>query len=73
MATLKRDKSQGGLRLCDIDKRRKIIKIGWIFRAEQDDLLRECMYHVLAPNLRQLIWKCNLSTIDVKTMYQESF
>ena len=36
------------------------LKIGWIFKIDEDNLLSECAYRALDPTLRSWIWRCNI-------------
>ena len=72
--TMQQDKKKGGLRLCNIRAKQDAIKIGWIFKLDEDQLLAECAYHMLDTNLRNLLWRCNLEYSDcLKSFGNENF
>ena len=67
LSTLMLAKEHGGLRLSDISARQDCFKISWIFR-DNNEILGESMFQSITPELRHLIWKCNLKAEDVRKM-----
>ena len=61
---LKLDKKVGGLRLMDLWKRQKAIKLTWlqVMRADRD--LSTIVYPFIAPVLGEHIWRCTLKAED---------
>ena len=70
--TLQKMKSQGGLKLFDLAVKQDTIHIGWIFKLESDELLSTCAYNALHLDLRNMIWKCNISAQDVEKVFGHS-
>ena len=68
LTTLKKDKKDGGLRLCDLVAKQEALKIQNIFRT--DPGLLDVAYQELGiTKLGSLIWKCNLSEKDAKLAF----
>ena len=72
MDTLKKDKKQGGLRLVDIGKKLKALRISWIFKLDENSTLSKNAYSQLSPKLGNLIWRCNLNGKDVRKLFEHS-
>ena len=58
MTMLKKAKEDGGLRLVDLKAKQNALQIQNIFRM--DNFLEECAYRDLQPDLRAIIWRCNI-------------
>ena len=66
--TLKLSKSSGGLNLIDLRSRDLAIKTTWVQTLQQDPKMANLMFSFLKINLRSDIWKCNLSSEDLKNV-----
>ncbi len=42
------------------------LKIQWVYRIDEDPFLEAIAYHYLAPQIKDLIWNCNIVESDVK-------
>ena len=71
--TLQKLIEHGGLKLVDIRAKQKALKIGWIFRYKQDELLLNQANNALSKKLGPTIWQCNLNEKDVKRLFENSF
>lgn len=61
-----RDKSQGGLRLVNLKDRQRALKVQWFTRLneEKDNFFKKVFYKSLKMDLKEFVWKCNLSPHD---------
>ena len=66
LEVLQRSKEEGGLRLVDLRKKEKALKISWIQILEEDEKMANLAYEAISPILRQWIFDCNLNHKDVK-------
>ena len=73
MKTLQKNRQQGGLRLVDLTAKQKALQVKWVFMAEEDPFLNECMYNNLNRTLKTDIWLCNLHPKHVKKLFDDSF
>ena len=66
MEILQASKESGGMRLMNLNKKDKAVKLSWINLLKNDSDLAKIVYSYLQPNLKEDIWRCNLSENDVK-------
>ena len=66
LKTLQKLKEQGGLSLLDLKVKQDTLKISWVFRLQDNAFLAACAYRVIAPILRENIWRCNIHHSMVK-------
>ena len=66
-------KKLGGLNLCDLEKRDKSLKICWIQILHKDQKLANVVYQNLCGCLKEKIWLCNLNTMDIRYVTQDTF
>ena len=67
LRTLQLPKNFGGFNLVNLRERDVAVKISWIKYLVQDTNLANLVYSFTsAPELKHLIWKCNLNVQDVK-------
>ena len=69
MVTLKKMKSQGGLKLIDLVTRQKSLKIATMLRSKEDEFLQSCMCNQLCNVAGERIWSCNLRSKDVSSHF----
>ena len=67
--TLTKLRADGGMQLVDVNAKRKSLQIAVIFKSEDDNFLRECMYNSLEPVLGSVIWRCNINVKDVRERF----
>lgn len=67
LTLLQIDKTNGGLRLVNLQKCDQALKIQWIFRLHQDDqLLPTLAYYYINTKLHnEEFWQCNFKSTDV--------
>ena len=70
--TLCKKKTQGGLKLVNLEVKQRALQISWIFRLQKDPFLEQCAYSQLSPALGPLIWLCNLKKQDVAKMFGQN-
>ena len=71
--TLICSRPEGGLKLVDIKKKDKSMKIKWISRLKHSESLASIAYYFL-PDIGEKIWECNLCYTDVtKILTKHSF
>ena len=64
---------QGGLNLVNLKNKEKALKASWVSDLSHEDFLAELAYRNLSEPLRETIWKCNLSSLDVQKLFPDSF
>ena len=65
--------SEGGVKLVDLERKDKALKIQWIKRIKTNNSLANLAYYFL-PDIGELLWQCNLHPADVKSiMPKENF
>ena len=67
------DTNSGGLKLCDLKKKDKALKITWIQILQTDEELSTIAYNSLSADLGNRIWSCNLCSSDVHKLFPSSF
>ena len=70
LRVLKRSKKDGGLGLVDLKKRQDAVKITWIQLLQSDEKLEKLVYSLIAPRMKNDIWKCNIKEADVKGVFK---
>ena len=73
LKNLQLEKHQGGLKLVDIVKKDKALKLSWLKWLHEDEFLAQHAYQKLSLVLAQQIWKCNLKTNDIEALFGKSF
>ena len=71
LSVLQKLKKNGGLKLTNLRMRDKAIKIAWIKYIITDNQLATIAYHLINKNLKEDIWKCNISTKDLSALIQD--
>ena len=65
---LKSSKRNGGLQLVDLKAKNQAIKVSWIQILQHENDYAEIVYSIIAPELRQDIWRCSLEPQDVSCL-----
>ena len=65
LEVLQGNKDQGGLGLVNLKIKDQALKISWLFRLENDPMLKTLAYDALENNLDNLTWKCNTKAQDI--------
>ena len=68
MSTLKLPKSCGGANLVDLFQKDQSLKVKWRSLIQLDDKFAELVYSMIAPDLGEQLWDCNLDVNDLKYM-----
>ena len=71
--TLTAPKEHGGLRVFYLQYKHMALLCQWIFVSVEDTLLQRAMHQALNPVLKNQIWRCNLATKDVMSVFPFSF
>ena len=69
--TLPKDK--GGLNLCDLERKNKALKIGWVQILHKDEKLANVVYANLCNVMKEKLWNCNIETRDLKYLTTDTF
>ena len=72
LKTLQLQKTQGGLKLFNLQAKQDSILISWIFKLDFDDFIKECTYANLDPELKEHIWLCNITSKDIIENFDEN-
>ena len=70
---LKCSKESGGLNLVDFYKKDLALKVSWINIIKEDIYLANLAYRIIAPELKELIWCCNLSEKQIPKLFRMNF
>ena len=65
---LQKRKIDGGLGLVNLKAKQDAIKISWIFK-DMDESMKKSLYCTLNPKIGDMIWRCNLNTVDTTKLY----
>ena len=66
--TLQSHKKCSGLGLVNLEMKDISLKISWIQVIQSDESMAAIAYHYLNPQLRELIWKCNINPKEVHSL-----
>lgn len=69
---LRLPREHGGLRLVDLVKRDKSIKVQWIETIMEDEFFAKVAYQKLG-DIDHLIWECNLKDTHIKILFEDCF
>ena len=58
----------GGLNLVSFEAKDKALKLSWIKKLVNKDIIATMAYSSLSPILKENIWRCNLKKCDVKKL-----
>ena len=77
LETLYKPKTQGGLKLVNLKAKQDALKISWIFKVENDNILLKCLqsdlnYCNAGKVLRQDIWRCNIAPKDCIKLFPKN-
>ena len=71
--TLTLPKAMGGLNLCDIARKDKSIKVGWVQILKKDEKLANIVYCNVCDELGDKVWNCNLEYKDIPILTNDPF
>ena len=70
---LQNTKELGGLNLVNLRTKDNSLKVVWIKYLQNEPFLAEMVYQALSSELREKIWDCNISQLDVKKCFTNGF
>ena len=73
MKILKANKDSGGLGLVDLHQKDLALKAAWPVIMQQDNKHQALVYEIIAPELKENLWRCSLMKKDVHVLGLPSF
>ena len=67
------EKRNGGAGLIDLTAKDKSLKASWINIIQNEEKLQKICYANFAPELKELIWKCSLDPLEIRTNIKDPF
>ena len=73
LTTLQANKVSGGLKLVNLKKKERALKLTWLQVLKNETQYANMVYTFMDPILKEDIWRCNLEKTDVKLIVKNDF